>query len=188
MPLISTMSWTRADHWEWTKSPSCMRYCRRWEGRNVAGTDWLFEDDRAKVEQDDEGCGNAKVVFKPSHRGESYLLPPSLNELIGPDNLVRFVDAVVDRLDLSGLIERYKGGGVCQGSCRVAESVVTPISSLVHRIAGCFSLRSAPPPLSVSSCALLATIGSASVHGRPHRLARGSRESGSRVRSGGPQV
>jgi transposase len=77
----------------------------------VAGTDGLFEDDRAEVGQDDGGCGSAKVVFKPSHRGECYLLPPSLDELIGPENLVRFVDAVVDRLDLSWLIEQYKGGG-----------------------------------------------------------------------------
>ena len=57
------------------------------------------------------GVSWAKVVFKPSHRGECYLLPPSLDELIGNDNLVRFVDAVVDRLELSELIERYTGGG-----------------------------------------------------------------------------
>ena len=69
-------------------------------------TDGLFGDDRCSWT-----CSNAKVVFKPTHRGECYLLPPSLDELIGAENLVRFIDAVVDRLDLSELIEQYRGGG-----------------------------------------------------------------------------
>ena len=77
----------------------------------MAQTDTLFED--VGVESD-EGKGRpvgAKVVFKPTHRGERYLLPLSLDELIGPENLVRFIDAVVDRLDLSELVEQYRGGG-----------------------------------------------------------------------------
>lgn len=71
----------------------------------------LFDDVRAETDHGTEESVNAKVVFKPSHRGECYLLPPSLDELIGPGNLIRFVDAVVERLDLSELVEQYRGGG-----------------------------------------------------------------------------
>ena len=77
----------------------------------MAAVDALFEGVGADGGSRGGEASGAKVVFKPSHRGECYLLPPSLDELIGSDNLVRFVDAVVDRLDLSGLIEQYKGGG-----------------------------------------------------------------------------
>ncbi len=77
----------------------------------MAHTDELFEDLGDESETGERSSVSAKVVFKPSRRGERYLLPPSLDELIGPDNLVRFIDAVVERLDLSELIAQYRGGG-----------------------------------------------------------------------------
>ena len=77
----------------------------------MAGTGRLLEAVGTEAGPDARGAGNSKVVFRPSHRGACYPLPPSLDELIGPQNLVRFVDVVVDRLDLSGLIEQHKGGG-----------------------------------------------------------------------------
>lgn len=77
----------------------------------MSANDQLFEDLEIGAEKVTGTAGGGKMVFKPSHRGECYLLPPSLDELIGPQNLVRFVDAVVDRLDLSDVIEKYRGGG-----------------------------------------------------------------------------
>jgi len=73
----------------------------------------LFSEDSIEnnPEKPAKNYRHKKVVFKPSYRHEQYLLPPSLDELIPQDHLVRFIDAVIDRLDLSKIIERYQGGG-----------------------------------------------------------------------------
>jgi len=39
------------------------------------------------------------------------LLPPSLEELIPPDHLVRVVNRMVEQIDLAPLLAKYKGGG-----------------------------------------------------------------------------
>jgi hypothetical protein len=36
-------------------------------------------------------------------RGQTLLLPESLDEYVGPENPVRFIEALVDGLDLAGL-------------------------------------------------------------------------------------
>jgi transposase len=53
----------------------------------------------------------SKAVFKEYDQQQSLLLPPSLDELIDPNHLVRIVNQVVERLDLSSLINEYVGGG-----------------------------------------------------------------------------
>ena len=40
-----------------------------------------------------------------------YLLPPSLDEWLPKDHLARFVADIIDQLDLSALIGRYRGAG-----------------------------------------------------------------------------
>lgn len=50
-------------------------------------------------------------TFKPYHQHQLMLLPPSLDELIAENHPVRVVNRVVDSLDLTPLIEGYKGGG-----------------------------------------------------------------------------
>ena len=40
-----------------------------------------------------------------------HLLPPSLEEMIPERHLVRVVNEVIDELDLSKLMNQYKGGG-----------------------------------------------------------------------------
>ena len=77
----------------------------------MVSDDELFENVEGGAQSSTDTSVSGKVVFKQGRRGECYLLPPSLDELIGPDNLVRFVDAVVDRLDLSDLLATYRGGG-----------------------------------------------------------------------------
>ncbi len=54
---------------------------------------------------------NSKVVFKDYAPKQNLLLPPGLDELIEEHHPVRVVSEVVDRLELSGLIGKYKPGG-----------------------------------------------------------------------------
>jgi len=53
----------------------------------------------------------AAPVFKPYNMNQPHLLPPSYDELIEPEHLVRVVNRVIDRLDLSVVLAKYKGGG-----------------------------------------------------------------------------
>ena len=53
----------------------------------------------------------AKIAFKSDNHGQFQLLPPSLDDLIPPTHVVRVVSSIIDRLDLSGLVKSYKGGG-----------------------------------------------------------------------------
>jgi transposase len=53
----------------------------------------------------------AAPVFKPYVMHQTHLLPPSYDELIPADHLVRVVSRVIDELDLSVLMQQYKGGG-----------------------------------------------------------------------------
>ena len=53
----------------------------------------------------------AKLAIKPENQKQSLLFPPSLDELIPKTHVVRVVNDVIDRLDLVGIKESYKGGG-----------------------------------------------------------------------------
>lgn len=52
-----------------------------------------------------------KVVFKQYDPGQAMLLPPSLEELIDKTHAVRVVCDVIDRIDITPLVETFKGGG-----------------------------------------------------------------------------
>ena len=53
---------------------------------------------------------SGKVTFRDYHQHQILLLPPSLEELIGPKHLVRFVNEFTDRIDFKVLEQGYKGG------------------------------------------------------------------------------
>ena len=53
----------------------------------------------------------AKLAIKSDNRKQYLLLPPSLDELIPKNHLVRVVDAVIDHLDISDILATYRGGG-----------------------------------------------------------------------------
>jgi len=55
--------------------------------------------------------GYNKVTFRPYTMEQPSLLPPSLEELIPEDHLVRVVNRVMDELDLEPILNEYKGGG-----------------------------------------------------------------------------
>ena len=53
----------------------------------------------------------AEPTFKPYIMTQPSLIPPSWDELIPSDHLVRVVNRVIDKLDLEALLKKYKGGG-----------------------------------------------------------------------------
>lgn len=53
----------------------------------------------------------AKLAIKSDNRKQNLLLPPSLDELVPENHMVRVVDAVIDRLDISEILSTYRGGG-----------------------------------------------------------------------------
>jgi transposase len=53
----------------------------------------------------------AAPVFKPYVMNQVALLPPSYEELIPTNHLVRVVNKAVEEIDVSALLAQYKGGG-----------------------------------------------------------------------------
>ena len=50
-------------------------------------------------------------IFKPYDQNQMMLLPPSLEELIPEQHLVRVFNGIIERMDMAPLESRYKGGG-----------------------------------------------------------------------------
>jgi len=67
---------------------------------------------------------NGKVTFKEYNMQQSSLLPPSLEELLPEHHLVRVVNRVVDELDISPLLAKYKGGGTSSYHPRMMLKVI----------------------------------------------------------------
>ena len=53
----------------------------------------------------------AKLAIKSDNQNQIMLFPPSLDELIPSNHVVRIVSAVIDRLDISEILSTYRGGG-----------------------------------------------------------------------------
>jgi transposase len=51
------------------------------------------------------------VVFKSNHQHQAMLLPPDLSDLVASDHPVRIVNEVLDKVDISALLQQYKPGG-----------------------------------------------------------------------------
>lgn len=52
-----------------------------------------------------------KAVFKTYQQHQGLLLPPSLEELLPQDHIVRVVNTVIEQIDIEALLNEYKGGG-----------------------------------------------------------------------------
>ena len=50
-------------------------------------------------------------IFKEYDQKQTYLLPPSLEEFVGPEHPARIISDVVDSIDISSVTSRYNGGG-----------------------------------------------------------------------------
>jgi len=53
----------------------------------------------------------AVPVFKPYTMAQASLIPPSWEELIPADHIVRVVNRAIERINLEPLLRKYKGGG-----------------------------------------------------------------------------
>ncbi len=52
-----------------------------------------------------------KVVFKPYDQSQQWLVPPSADELIPQNHLVRVVNQAIDEMNLEPILRRYDRGG-----------------------------------------------------------------------------
>ncbi|MDP4188952.1 MAG: IS1182 family transposase [Bacteroidota bacterium] len=52
-----------------------------------------------------------KVTFKTYDPDQAFLLPPSLEDLVPQNHMVRMVNKTIDQLNIDPLIKSYKGGG-----------------------------------------------------------------------------
>jgi transposase len=66
----------------------------------------------------------AKVVFKQYQQGQVCLFPMSLDDMIAADAPVRLVNQIVDNIDISEVINTYKGGGTSSYSPRMMLKLV----------------------------------------------------------------
>lgn len=53
----------------------------------------------------------SKPVFKPYYQDQITLLPPSIEELIPSNHIVRTVNRIIEEMDIEILLRSYKGGG-----------------------------------------------------------------------------
>ena len=52
-----------------------------------------------------------KVVFKADHQHQIMAFPPSLDELVAADHPVRIVNEVLEKVDITAVVQQYKPGG-----------------------------------------------------------------------------
>ena len=66
----------------------------------------------------------AQPVFKSYSQGQAVLFPASLDEKLPADSPARLVNEIVDNLDISRVIDTYKGGGSSAYHPRIMLKVV----------------------------------------------------------------
>jgi transposase len=83
----------------------------------------------------------AQPVFKEYDRTQATFLPPALEELIAPTHMVRFVDHVIDQMELEPILATYPGGGTSSYHPRMMLKVL--IYGYVERIHSCRAIAKA---------------------------------------------
>ena len=64
------------------------------------------------------------VVFKSDRQHQAMLLPPDLNDLIAANHPVRVVSEVIDKIDITELLQQYKPGGTSSYHPRMLLKIV----------------------------------------------------------------
>ncbi|MDR1553806.1 MAG: transposase, partial [Prevotellaceae bacterium] len=82
-----------------------------------------------------------QLVFKEYNQGQTMLFPVSLDSKIAQDSPVRLVNQVVDNLDISKVIDTYKGGGTSAYPPRVMLKLV--IFACLNNIYSCRKIEAA---------------------------------------------
>lgn len=80
-------------------------------------------------------------VFKEYDRNQATFLPPSLDELIDCTHMVRFVDHVIDQMDLTPIVDTYKGGGTSSYHPRMMLKIL--VYGYVERVHSCREIAKA---------------------------------------------
>ena len=84
----------------------------------------------------------SKRVFKLINNGNQVVLfPTNLSDRIPQDHPVRLVDRIIDSLDISAIIEGYKGGGTSSYSPRMMLKVI--IYGYINNIKSCRKIEKA---------------------------------------------
>jgi len=65
-----------------------------------------------------------KATFKPYNPDQLSLLPPSLEELISDNHVVRVVRDVVDRINIDVIVRKYQGGGASSFDPRLMLKII----------------------------------------------------------------
>jgi len=71
----------------------------------------LFAEDQAPSTRRRKKKRSSLPVFKPYEKDQMMALPPSLQELIPPNHMVRLVDKTIEGMNIDALLASYKGGG-----------------------------------------------------------------------------
>jgi transposase len=70
----------------------------------------------------------SKVVFKDYNHKQNLLFPPNIGDLIDANHPVRLVDKIIDRIDITSVLETYKGGGTSSYHPRMMLKVIACIT------------------------------------------------------------
>jgi transposase len=65
-----------------------------------------------------------KIVYKPYEQNQAYLIPPSAEELIPENHLVRLVSEVIDEMGIAEILRKYRVGG---GASRYHPEMMTKL-------------------------------------------------------------
>jgi transposase len=65
-----------------------------------------------------------KITYKPYTQGQACLIPPSVDELIPENHLVRLVSDVIDEMGIERLLRKYRVGG---GASRYHPQMMTKL-------------------------------------------------------------
>ena len=65
-----------------------------------------------------------KVVFKQDYRQQGMLIPLDLNDMVALDHPVRIVNAVLDKVDISDIIRKFRPGGTSSYHPRMLLKVI----------------------------------------------------------------
>ena len=83
----------------------------------------------------------ARVVFKSYSQGQISLFPASLDEKVPHDSPARLINQIVDNLNISKVIETYKGGGTSSYHPRMMLKVV--LFAYLNNIYSCRKIENA---------------------------------------------
>lgn len=115
----------------------------------------------------------ADPIFKKYDPNQPTFLPPSLGELLADTHMVRFVNHVIDQMDLDPILETYQGGGTSSYHPQMMLKIL--IFGYVERIHSCRAIAKAVREqipfmwLAAGHCPDFRTIN----HFRKHRLPEG---------------